>query len=490
LKSIFRKILAAILVLIATAILLAYFLWPQTWTVNAPITNSIFGWGIASPDTEEAQARLSLPDGYYLNVYAGGLGQARIMRWTSAGDLLVSVPRKGEILLIPHDKTKPGYGGAVRTLLSGLNRPHGIEIVDGFLFIGETDAIVRVAFDETRGETSGELTRIVTGLPGGGNHWTRTLRQGPDGFLYFHVGSSCNACIEDDNRRATLMRVRIDGSDLEIFADGLRNTVGYDWDSDGVLWGVENGRDLLGDDLPPEELNRIERGKFYGWPFLYGNNVPDPDFETAEDPRIATATPAAFELPAHAAPLSIKFLRDKALPGLENVALVALHGSWNRSRKQGYEVVLLHWTESGGIEMQPFLTGFNQAEKVSGRPVDITQGPDGALYVSDDYAGVIYRISTDDKAASAPQPDMAIRLAAAEPIDKQAIARGTVLFESKGCLECHGGNPPELPLADLSNYSSDEIAAILTTPPAAMPIVPLQEQQKMDLAAYLRATYK
>jgi len=491
LKSILRKILAAILVILAAAILLAYFLWPQTWTVNAPITNSMFGWGISSPEPAEAQARLHLPEAYHLNIYASGLGQARIMRWTSAGDLLVSIPRKGEIVLIARDSGNSGRGGKVRTLLSGLNRPHGIEIADGFLFIGETDAILRVAFDEAAGETRGEPVRIVTGLPGGGNHWSRTVRLGPDGFLYVHVGSSCNACIEDDKRRATLMRVRPDGSGLEIFAEGLRNTVGYDWDSDGVLWGVENGRDLLGDDLPPEELNRIERGKFYGWPFRYGNNAADPEFGKTEDPRAAAAIAPVLYLPAHAAPLSIKFMRGAARPGLEGkTALVALHGSWNRSRKQGYEVIALRWNEFGGIDVQPFLTGFNRAENVSGRPVDITEGPDGALYVSDDYAGVIYRISTDSKAAAALQPEKTLARITDEPIDHEAIARGEALFESKGCTECHGGNPPMVQYKSLSRYSSEEIAAILTTPPANMPAVPLRRQQKLDLAAYLRATYK
>lgn len=484
-----RRLLAVFLILVSLAFLLAYFLWPQNWTVNAPITNSIFGWGINSPETLEAQSRLSLPEGYHLNIYASGLGQARLMRWTAAGDLLVSIPRKGEIILIPHNSQDPHMGGVARTLISGLNRPHGLEIVDGALFIGETDAIAHIGFDEATGKTTGELTRIVTGLPGGGNHWTRTLRLGPDGFLYFHIGSSCNACIEADKRRATLMRVKPDGTGLEIFAEGLRNTTGYDWDSNGVLWGVENGRDLLGDDLPPEELNRIEQGKFYGWPFRYGNNVADPDFGAQEDPRIGNAVAPALYLPAHAAPLSIKFIRGSGLPGLDNkTALVALHGSWNRSRKQGYEVIALHWNEFGGIDMRPFLSGFNRAEKVNGRPVDITEGPDGALYVSDDYAGVIYRISTEAGAAQARTEKPAH--VTDEPVDDAAIARGAELFETKSCIECHGGNPPMVPYAALSRYSSEEIASILTTPPANMPAVPLSEQQKLDLAAYLRATYK
>jgi glucose/arabinose dehydrogenase len=499
-----RKILIGLLVLILAGAGGAYFLWPKTWTVNAPVMNSLLGWGIdAAPETK-LREQLKLPEGYRINRYAIGLGQARIMRWTSAGDLLVSIPRKGEIALIGRDTKKRGRGGAIKALLTGLNRPHGIEILNGYLYVGETDAIVRVPFDEQKGTITGKIERILTGLPGGGNHWTRTLRAGPDGWIYVNVGSDCNVCIEKDKRRAAILRFRPDGSGEEIFAEGLRNTVGFDFDANGALWGVDNGRDLLGDDLPPEELNRIEQGKFYGWPFRYGDNVPDPEFGKTDDPRAAASVPPVYAMPAHVAPLSIRFLRGDVPAGLENTALVAFHGSWNRSKKQGYEVVALHWDADGRIRMEPFITGFEKNEDVIGRPVDTTQGPDGAIYVSDDYAGVIYRVSHDTSAspsaeAAPAEPAMAPEAPAdsapAEPpapVLAEMAARGEKLFDTVGCKTCHGGEKPAAPLADLPiRYSTDDIAALLLTPPANMPAFPqLGEEERRDLAAYVLATYK
>ncbi|HEY4344376.1 MAG TPA: PQQ-dependent sugar dehydrogenase [Parvibaculum sp.] len=496
-----RKILVGLFLLILAGLGGAYAFWPKTWIVNAPMTNSLFGWGIDAAPEAKLREQLKLPAGYQISRYAVGLGQARIMRWTSGGDLLVSIPRKGEIALIGRDTNKRGRGGAIKALLTGLNKPHGIEILNGYLYVGETDAIVRVPFDEQKGEITGKIERILTGLPGNGNHWARTLRLGPDGWIYVNVGSDCNACIEKDKRRAAILRFRPDGSGEEIFAEGLRNTTGFDFDANGALWGVDNGRDLLGDDIPPEELNHIEQGKFYGWPFRYGDNVPDPEFGATGDPRAAAAVPPALALPAHAAPLSIKFLHGVALPGLEKAALVTFHGSWNRAKKQGYEVVSLHWGPDGKIAVEPFITGFQKNEDVIGRPVDTVQGPDGAIYVSDDYAGVIYRVSYGASAAAsaeaapaAPQPATPAPVAATapQPVNAEAIARGEKLFDTVGCKNCHGGDRPMVELRDLpARYSANDIAALLLSPPASMPAFPqLQNDERHDLAAYLLATYK
>lgn len=499
-----RKILTGILGLLVISVLGIWLFWPKTWTINAPMMNSLFGWSIEATPEAKLRETLKLPDGYEISIYASGLGNARIMRWTSAGDLLVSVPRKGEIVLIGADKAGTGRGGATRVLLSELNRPHGIEIVDGYLYIGETDAVVRVPFDAATGQVTGPLERIITGIPGGGNHWTRTLLLGPDGLIYMQVGSSCNVCIEE-TERAVMMRFKPDGSQLQTYATGLRNTVGWDWDpKTGRMYGVDNGRDLLGDNFPPCELNHIEEGKFYGWPYLNGNNVPDPDFGATPDPRIADAVPPAFNFPAHVAPLSIKFQGANALPGLENTALVTFHGSWNRSSKSGYEIVAMHWEESGEITMTPFLTGFVVDESPIGRPVDTARGPDGAIYVSDDYAGAIYRISygansaasqaaapaalTDEPAA--PETDVSETEASS---DSAAIARGEQAFNMTGCRSCHyaANGKPLVTLANLpARFSTDDMVALLTTPPGNMPAYPMSAEKKQDLAAYLLATYK
>jgi glucose/arabinose dehydrogenase len=260
--------------------------------------------------------------------------------------------------------------------------------------VAETDAVGRIRFDAATGRVRGQYEYVVTGLPGGGNHWSRSLRFGPDGGLYLAVGSSCNVCEEEDLRRAALLRFRPDGSGAEIYASGLRNTVGFDWQpGTGYLYGADNGRDLLGDDLPPDEINRIERGGFYGWPYAYGERVRDPDLGEAHGDRIRASLPPVQQLPAHAAPLGLAFLRGGGWPAdYRGAALVALHGSWNRTRKQGYEVVSLHFRADGGIERRPFITGFEINDDVIGRPVDIVEGPDGAVYLADDYAGSIYRI--------------------------------------------------------------------------------------------------
>ena len=490
-----RKILGGFLALILVGVGAAYFLWPATWTVNAPMMNSLFGWGVDATPEAKLREWLKLPEGYQINRYAIGLGQARIMRWTDAGDLLVSIPRKGEIAIIGRDTEKTGHGGAVRALLTGLNRPQGIELHDGYLYVGETDAILRVPFDAAKGEVAGKIERILTGLPGDGNHWARTLRMGPDGWMYVNVGSDCNVCIEADKRRAAILRFHPDGSGEEIFAEGLRNTEGFDWDAKGELWGVDNGRDLLGDNIPPEELNHIEQGKFYGWPFRYGDNVPDPDFGQTADPRVAGAVPPALPLPAHMAPLSIKFLHGDVPPGLEGAALVTFHGSWNRTRKQGYEVALLRWSADGKISIEPFITGFQRNEEVIGRPVDTAQGPDGAIYISDDYSGVIYRVSYGAAAAASAFAKPAEPEPAATPAEapnNDEILRGQGMFETVGCQNCHGGEHPMVELKNLAaRYNQEEIAALLATPPANMPsFAHLKEDERRALAAYVLATHR
>ena len=201
----------------------------------------------------------------------------------------------------------------------------------------------------TSARPAASTQRIVTGLPEKGNHWTRTLRVGPDGRLYVSIGSSCNVCEEKDPRRAAMLRMQLDGSGQEILATGLRNSVGFDWrPATGELFATDNGRDLLGDDFPPCELNRITPGGFYGWPYANGDNVPDPDFGAGHEAQIATALPPVHRFRAHNAPLGIVFLRNQpAGDAYHGAALVALHGSWNRTRKDGYKVVSLHWRPDG-----------------------------------------------------------------------------------------------------------------------------------------------
>jgi glucose/arabinose dehydrogenase len=357
---------------------------PQELVVNADVGHMLFGIGIDPPEPEVVQSRLRVPEGLGVALWAEDLPDARMLRFTPGGDLLVSLPRSGEIRLLLADRDGDGRADADRILAEGLDRPHGLDFHDGRLFVAEGSAIVRFDFAEEGPGTArvvGDPVRLVEGIPAGGNHWSRTLRFGPDGGLYLTIGSSCNVCEEDDPRRAALMRFEPDGAGGEIYATGLRNSVGFDWrpGTDG-LFATDNGRDLLGDDFPPCELNRIERGGFYGWPYANGWNEPDPDLGTGPESDVARAIPPVHGFGAHTAPLGMTFVRQANPPAdLAGAALVALHGSWNRTKKAGYRVVSLHWNEQGEIEERDFLTGFEQAEDVIGRPVDVAEGPDATI---------------------------------------------------------------------------------------------------------------
>jgi glucose/arabinose dehydrogenase len=366
---------------------------PERYAVNLPI-RSLLGGGGTPPD-EVLRKRIALPRGFEISIWADELPGARGLRSTPLGDLLVSVPGSGEIVRLDRDADGDGRSDGREVLLDGLEKPHGMELAGDWLYVAETGAVGRVRLDATQRVAAGEYERIVESIPGGGGHWTRTVRFGPDGWLYVSIGSSCNACIEQDPRRAAIVRYRPDGSGEQIFATGLRNAVGFDWrPGTGELYANDNGRDLLGDDFPPCELNRVVEGGFYGWPFANGDNVPDPDHGAGNEARVAAAIPPAHSYPAHNAPLGLAFLRSPKLPlAYRGAAVSALHGSWNRTRKDGYKVVSLHWGADGAIEQRDFVTGFERDENVIGRPVDVVEGPDGAIYVSDDYAGLVYRVA-------------------------------------------------------------------------------------------------
>jgi glucose/arabinose dehydrogenase len=480
------------------------YLLPERFAVNAPIAQLLFGKGIEPPPEAQLAERLTVPPGFRFTRFVEGLPAVRFLRFTPKGELLASQPRAGKVVLLEPDRNGDGRTDGVRVLLEGLNRPHGMDLHDGWLYVAETDAIGRVRFDPATGKTVGAFERIVTGIPGGENHWTRTLRFGPDGMLYVNVGSSCNVCMEKDARRAALLRFEPDGTGGEIYATGLRNSVGFDWQpGTGKLYATDNGRDLLGDDFPPCELNEIRQGAFYGWPFANGDRVPDPDFGKGREAEIAASTPPAHAFRPHNAPLGFTFLRSAGLPdGFENAALAALHGSWNRTRKDGYKVVSLHWRSDGSIEERDFMTGFERDDDVIGRPVDVIEGPDGAIYVSDDYAGSIYRIvagassaaATPTQAAAAAPLSAPLATLSAEEIGARS-QRGRALFENNVCSGCHveGEKAPGVvvkPLAGLSKrYGVDDLVAFLAAPTPPMPVVPLSDEERRDLAVYLLVSH-
>lgn len=499
-------------VMVVCGIVACNVLLPENLAIKGPILNSMLGRGIDAPSDDVVERRFQVPDDFEVELFAEGIQNVRFMRFSPGGDLIVSQPRAGRLVHVFRDRDGDGRSDGRKVLIEGLDRPHGFDFRDSQLFVGEGGAIARIAFVESGPDTiavAGAPVRIVEGIPSGGNHWTRTLRFGPDGGLYLNVGSSCNVCEEEDPRRAAILRYEPDGSGETIYASGLRNSVGFDWrPGTDELYATDNGRDLLGNDYPPCELNRIVRGQFYGFPVANGDRRPDPDFGAGQQARIAASIPPAHSFRAHNAPLGMTFIRHPDAPGwLRGGALAALHGSWNRTELDGYKVVSLVWDDAGQITERDFLTGFLVGDDVIGRPVDVIEGPDGAIYVSDDYAGAIYRVTREDSSASpagharpeaestgvSEQPRVVVDPLADLDAGKRAqrIARGEALFAANACASCHVAGQAEAgvvvkPLAGLARkYTIDSLAAFFLAPQPPMPVFALSETDRRDLAIAL-----
>lgn len=365
--------------------------------------SAITGLNAKEVDNAQSTLLLQVPDGFTIQVFADNLRHARFMLVTETGDLLVSSVDDGKIWLL-RDSDGDRVADQRHLLMEGLTHPQGLTMLDDWLYFSERDSVHRVKFDLTNGRLADQPESVITDLPYGGRHWShdvKTIAISPDRqWLHVNIGSPCNACEPVDPRFSTMMRFpigdqTIDASEGAIYASGLRNSEGLDWAPwSGELYATDNGRDMLGDDFPPCELNRIVEGGFYGWPYINGDGVLDPDNGAGKEALLETAISPSHGFRAHNAPLGMVFNRSDALPeDFAQSAFVALHGSWNRSELDGYKVVSLHWGEDGAITERDFVTGFLQPSGVIGRPVDVAQAADGVLYVTDDLSNRVYVIS-------------------------------------------------------------------------------------------------
>lgn len=340
----------------------------------------------------KSERYLFAPKGWKVSVFAGGLGGPRHMAMDEAGNIFVSITSVGKVVALP-DRDRDGVADEALTFADGLNKPHGLAFRGGDLIVAETGRVVLLK-DKDKDLKSDPKETITEDIPTGGGHSTRSIAMSPSGDIFVSVGSSCNACVEKDKRRAAILKVR--DKKTVVFASGLRNSVGIAMHPDtGDLWGVDNGTDYLGDDLPPEELNRIVGGGDYGWPYCYGEKVPDPNMGSPE--RCKDTVPAVLGMQAHSAPLGIAFGKGLKFPRFKDSLFIAFHGSWNRSVPTGYKVVSVPFKDgrpSGkAIDV---ITGWLTKDGPWGRPVQPLVGRDGALYISDDYAGAIYRVVAEE----------------------------------------------------------------------------------------------
>jgi glucose/arabinose dehydrogenase len=364
--------------------------------------------GLACSGGQAAQARgslpldsIKLPPGFHIALFSGEVPGARSLALSPGGVVYVGTQDQGRVYALL-DRDRDGRAERVLTVARGLNTPNGVAFRDGALYVAEISRLLALDGIEQRLEDPPAPRVVSAAFPSDRHHGWKFIRFGPDGMLYVPVGAPCNICESERPIYASITRLRIAGKaaggkaagEPEVFARGIRNTVGFDWQpGTNVLWFTDNGRDWLGDDRPPDELDRApQAGMHFGYPYCHGRGIADPEFGRRR-PCSAT-TPPAIELGPHVAALGMRFYRGSAFPAeYRNQIFIAEHGSWNRSEPIGYRVMLARVQGDRAVSYQPFAEGWLRGGKAWGRPVDVEVMPDGALLVSDDRAGAVYRIT-------------------------------------------------------------------------------------------------
>jgi glucose/arabinose dehydrogenase len=337
--------------------------------------------------------RIQLPPGFKIELYATGVPNARSLALGAGGTVFVGSKRAGNVSALTaggrHDKA-----GGVITIARGLQEPNGVAFHDGSLYVAEVSRVLRYDAIEAQLKNPPAPVVVSTDLPLNKQHEWRYIRFGPDGWLYVGVGAPCNVCESADKRVASILRMRPDGSGMEAYALGVRNSVGFDWQPESQeMWFTDNGRDNMGDDIPPDELNYAPRaGMNFGFPYCHGKDIPDPQF--GREHSCAEFVPPAWSLPAHVAAIGMRFYTGDMFPEeYRGGIFIAEHGSWNRSVPIGYRLSRVELDGDRAVKYEPFARGWMMGGMHWGRPVDVLVMPDGALLVSDDYAGAVYRIS-------------------------------------------------------------------------------------------------
>jgi len=335
---------------------------------------------------------IKLPPGFEISIYAGNLPNARSLALSPKGTLFVGTLKEGKVYAV----LSPGRENEAKktiTIAQGLNMSNGVAFRNGALYVAEVNRVLRYDDIESRLSNPPKPVTLNDKFPEDRPHGWKFIAFGPDGLLYVPVGAPCNICEPDANRYAVITRMKADGAGPELFAQGIRNTVGFDWHPvTKELWFTDNGRDNLGDDVPPDELNYApKQGLHFGYPYCHGGDIPDPEF--GKKRSCSEFTPPAQKLGPHVAALGMRFYTGSMFPAdYHNQIFIAEHGSWNRTAPIGYRVTLVQLNNNRAVSYKVFAEGWLQGNRAWGRPVDVLVMPDGALLVSDDEAGVVYRI--------------------------------------------------------------------------------------------------
>lgn len=352
-----------------------------------------FTSNLASSD--EFINKIKMKEGFRIEYYYKGLPKVRAMKYLGNG-ILVAGSREDKVYMVI-DTNRDFRGDIHRVLVDGMDWPVGVDVYRGNLYFSSIDKILVVSnvLLYTNFQLKPKPKVIFDKYPDDRWHGWKFIRFGPDGKLYVPVGAPCNVCLRKERIYSTITRINPDGSGFEIFAEGVRNTVGFDWDpKTKYMWFSENGRDWMGDDLPPDEINVAkEKGQHYGFPFIHGKGVPDPEFSTKTNLSRFSFVKPVWELPAHVAPLGVKFYTGTNFPDYyKDGLIIAEHGSWNRSKKIGYRVSFLKLNDAREPVEYTIIADFLEGEKFYGRPVDVEILEDGSILVSDDHYGTIFRI--------------------------------------------------------------------------------------------------